>query len=58
MTSNQYRLLDVILNHVQLENVAVISFFHGGWVYCLRQRGSKSAGASLDLLTFVWLCQQ
>lgn len=25
---------------------------------CLQRRGSKSASATLDLLTFVWLCQQ
>lgn len=35
-----------------------VSCRRGGLGHCLRQRGSKSAGAILDLLTFVWLCQQ
>ena len=57
MSCNQYNAFKCDFELCTSGNVSI---FHLLWglAHCLEEHGSKSASASFDLLTFVWLCQQ
>lgn len=55
--TNELRSIQTLTKYALLETLPFL-IFHGGWGNCSQLQCSKSASASLDLLTFVWLCQQ